>query len=124
MFSSLFDNLIMTDSLAKELERFNALSLERLNALSRKEKEEPKKTVEVVKKAQPKSRLEIVKRVPIKRVEITQSGTAQKPANQRPPRDKDSRPQDNEAKKDGQITSEEYEQLLKKLDDLTNKKGE
>lgn len=65
-------------------------------------KEEPKKTVEVVKKAQPKSRLEIVKRVPIKRVEITQSGTAQKPANQRPPRDKDSRPQDNEAKKDGE----------------------
>ena len=44
MFSNLFDNLIMTDSLAKELERFNALSLERLNALSRKEKEEPKKT--------------------------------------------------------------------------------
>lgn len=36
MFSNLFDNLIMTDSLAKELERFNALS--------RKEKEEPKKT--------------------------------------------------------------------------------
>ena len=65
-------------------------------------KEEPKKTVEVVKKAEPKSRLEIVKRVPIKRVEITQSGTAQKPANQRPPRDKDSRPQDNEAKKDGE----------------------
>lgn len=30
----------------------------------------------------------------------------------------------NEAKKDGQITSEEYEELLKKLDDLTNKKGE
>ena len=30
----------------------------------------------------------------------------------------------NESKKDGQITSEEYEQLLKKLDDLTNKKGE
>lgn len=30
----------------------------------------------------------------------------------------------NEAKKDGKITSEEYEQLLKKLDDLTNKKGE
>lgn len=29
-----------------------------------------------------------------------------------------------EAKKDGQITSEEYEELLKKLDDLTNKKGE
>ena len=44
MFSNLFDNLIMTDSLAKELERFNTLSLERLNALSRKEKEEPKKT--------------------------------------------------------------------------------
>lgn len=44
MFSSLFNNLIMTDSLAKELERFNTLSLERLNALSRKEKEEPKKT--------------------------------------------------------------------------------
>lgn len=30
----------------------------------------------------------------------------------------------NESKKDGQITSEEYEELLKKLDDLTNKKGE
>lgn len=30
----------------------------------------------------------------------------------------------NEVKKDGQITSEEYEELLKKLDDLTNKKGE
>lgn len=36
MFSNLFEDLIMTDSLAKELERFNALS--------RKEKEEPKKT--------------------------------------------------------------------------------
>lgn len=36
MFSNLFDDLIMTDSLAKELERFNALS--------RKGKEEPKKT--------------------------------------------------------------------------------
>lgn len=34
--SDLFDDLIMTDSLAKELERFNALS--------RKGKEEPKKT--------------------------------------------------------------------------------
>lgn len=30
----------------------------------------------------------------------------------------------NEAKKDGQITSKEYEELLKQLDDLTNKKGE
>ena len=30
----------------------------------------------------------------------------------------------NDAKKDGQITSEEYEKLLEKLDDLTNKKGE
>lgn len=36
MFSNLFDDLIMTDSLAKELEKFNALS--------RKGKEEPKKT--------------------------------------------------------------------------------
>lgn len=30
----------------------------------------------------------------------------------------------NKAKKDGQITSEEYEKLLEKLDNLTNKKGE
>lgn len=30
----------------------------------------------------------------------------------------------NEASKDGKITAKEYEQLLKKLDDLMNKKGE
>ena len=30
----------------------------------------------------------------------------------------------NEATKDGKITTKEYEQLLKKLDDLMNKKGE
>lgn len=30
----------------------------------------------------------------------------------------------NEATKDGKITTKEYEQLLKKLDDLANKKGE
>ncbi|MCM1264698.1 MAG: translation initiation factor IF-2 [Candidatus Gastranaerophilales bacterium] len=77
---------------------------EKLVEVVEKKEEAPKKTVEVVKKAEPKSRLEIVKRVPIKRVEITQQGNkrpAQKSVGTRP-KDRDAKPQDNEAKKEGE----------------------
>ena len=79
-----------------------------------KKEETPKKVVEVVKKEPQKSRLEIVKRVPIKRVEIVQQGNKrpiQKQVNQSESKfnkNKINSVKNNDNKKEGENNSDKF----------------